>query len=157
MSPISVRCPGAVAVRYLEPRDLPEILRIAEEIPAAHYGREDFYRDLGSSDLSAWVAEADNRVIGFVVCRVQPQRDGAVRMELLHLAVTPDYRRRGIGRSLLKRFDDRLRPGDGIQATVPEASLDVQMFLRSFDYKAVRVLRGHFDGTDAYVMERRQA
>jgi [ribosomal protein S18]-alanine N-acetyltransferase len=155
MSPVSVRCPGAVAVRYLEPRDLPEVLRIAEDVPAPQYSREDFYRDLGSSDLSAWIAEADNQVVGFVVCRVQPQLGGAVRMDLLHLAVAAGQRRRGVARSLLKRFEDRLGSGNRIQATVPEASLDVQMFLRSAGYKAVRVLRGHFDGADAYVMERR--
>jgi hypothetical protein len=42
-----------------------------------------------------------------------------------------------------------------IRATVPESNLPVQLLLRDAGYKAVRVCRGHFDGEDGYLMERR--
>lgn len=154
MSLAGVRCPVDVAIRYLDPRDLPQVLQLAGQFPAPNYCRDDFYRDLGRNDLSNWVAVAGNRVIGFVISRLEERPDGTVCLELLHLAVAADWQRRGVGRMLLKRFEDRLGRGC-IQATVPETNLPVQMFLRAAGYKALRVLRGHFDGADAYVMERR--
>ena len=79
------------------------------------------------------------------------------QFELLHLAVTPEWQRNGIGRVLVQRFEDRLiHPGDSIQATVPESNLPVQLFLRRVGYQAVRVLRGYYGEEDAYVMERRR-
>ena len=63
-----------------------------------------------SPEAAAWdptgydilVAEADNRVVGFLVTRTITPGE----CEILNLAVAPEYRRRGIGRSLLRSVLD---------------------------------------------------
>lgn len=163
-----------VSLRHMEPRDLPQVLGIIERTPAPRWARQDILFHFNSDDISSWVALQDDQVAGFVVCRVfaaktltlataaEPQRswrtDNAseCKFELLHLAVAPESHRNGIGRALVQRFVDRLsQAGDSIRATVPESNLPVQLFLRSLDFKAVRVLRGYYGEEDAYVMERR--
>jgi ribosomal-protein-alanine N-acetyltransferase len=157
----------------MEPRDLPQVLGIIERTPAPRWARQDILFHFRSDDISSWVAVLDEQVVGFVVCRVTPAATvatvpagsevpwrteaGPQQFELLHLAVAPEWQRNGIGRVLVRRFEDRLHgPGDSIQATVPESNLPVQLFLRRVGYKAVRVLRGYYGEEDAYVMERRR-
>ncbi len=161
------------AVRFTEPRDLAPVFDLAGQVPAPHQARLDFLRGFQAPDVSSWVA-ADDRVVGFVACRfVLPRRRAGaaragagaarggppawpLRLELLHIAVAPGHRRRGIGQALMARLEEWLRqPGDRVRAYVPESHLEMQLFLRSLGYKAVRVLRGHYGAEDAYAMERR--
>jgi [ribosomal protein S18]-alanine N-acetyltransferase len=169
-----------LTVRYMEPRDLPQVLHIVERTPAPRWARQDILYHFQSSDISSWVAETDRRVTGFAICRVVPRPEPRpagkmtvpagsqvvwradpatqpLRFELLHVAVAPDWQRKGVGRALLQRFDERLRlPDDHIKATVPESNLPVQLFLRAVGYKALRVLRGFYGDEDGYLMERRR-
>lgn len=175
MSGVHASAVSALTFRHMEPRDLPQVLRIIERTPAPRWARQDILFHFRSDGISSWVAIAEDQVAGFVVCRVMTAPTPAAtvppdselvwrtdtgpqqRFELLHLAVAPEWQRGGIGRALLQRFDDRLNhPGDSIRATVPEANLAVQLFLRAVGYKAVRVLRGYYGEEDAFVMERRR-
>jgi ribosomal protein S18 acetylase RimI-like enzyme len=80
-----------------------------------------------------------------------------VYLNLLHIAVAPDWRRRGVAATLLGQLEQFLRhPEDSIRAAVPEGNLPVQLFLRAAGYKALRVLRGFYAAEDAYLMERRR-
>jgi [ribosomal protein S18]-alanine N-acetyltransferase len=171
--------PRTWTIRYMEPRDLAQVFRITQRTPAPRWARQDFLLSFQSGDISSWVAEIDDKVVGFVVCRVIPRQERVaigvagsrdvrefvwrdaptpqpLRFELLHVAVDPEHQRNSVGRALLGRFDERLRQaGDCILATVPESNLPVQLFLRALGYKASRVLRGYYGEEDAYVMERR--
>ncbi len=52
-----------------------------------------------------WVAEVDNRVVGYLVCRaVAPDE-----REILNIAVHSDFRRRGLARTLLEAECNRNR------------------------------------------------
>jgi len=125
------------------------------------------------------VAEAEGYIVGLVLCTVTQgiSSVGAVRflgrllrslvsawrpdplsLELTHVHVAPEWRRRGVGRALLAKLDEKLsRSEDCIHVTVPDAHLPVQLFLRAAGYKAVRVLRGHYGSEDDYLMERRRS
>jgi ribosomal protein S18 acetylase RimI-like enzyme len=75
--------------------------------------------------------------------------------DILHLAVAPEWRRRGIARLLVERFDPRPRQTNAfLQVRVPESHLPVQVLLRSVGYRATRVLRDYYVGEDAYLMEK---
>jgi ribosomal-protein-alanine N-acetyltransferase len=167
MSHVLTTTSRVLTVRYMEPRDLPEVLRIVERTPAPRWGRQDVLYHFQANDISSWVAETSRGVMGFAICRVLPPPEapdaGVVdpvaqphRFELLHVAVAPDWQRKGVGRALLLRFEERLRSAeDLIQTTVPESNLPVQLFLRAVGYKAMRVLRGFYGDEDGYLMERR--
>jgi ribosomal-protein-alanine N-acetyltransferase len=137
-------------------RDLGKVLEIERRGPGPHWTRKDFLPVFHAADTDGWVAEADGRIVGFVVFQVH-NAGGSRRVVLRHLAVAPYWRRSGVGRAMLERLDEKLRAaGDRIQATVEESNLAAQLFLRAGGYKAVRVLRGHFGGADGYLMERRR-
>ena len=76
-------------------------------------------------------------------------------VNLLNIVVAPEWRRQGIGRSMLEILNQGLwRTAGSVQILVPETNLALQLFLRSVGYKAVRVVRECFDSEDAYLMER---
>ncbi len=168
---------GTWMIRYMEPRDLAQVTRLTQKTQPGR-PRQDFLLSLLYTDVFSWVAEAGEKLVGFVACRVVHGRQRAavirarrrvapeavgrgdlpqrpLRFELLHIAVAPEYQRGGVGRALMTRFEDCLTlPQDRIRATVPESNLPTQLFLRALGYKAVRVLRGHCGAEDAYAMER---
>src|SRR5262249_24060398 len=139
MNPVVTTASRVLTVRYMEPRDLPQVLHIVERTPAPRWGRQDLLSHVQSSDISSWVAEAHCSVTGCAIGRVIPPpgvRTEApenpatepLRFELLHIAVAPEWQRKGVGRALLQRFDERLRSHeDLIRTTVPESNLPAQL------------------------------
>lgn len=161
---------GRLALRWMLQRDLPDVLRIAEAAAPDSWTQQDFVTAFQSSDTAGWVAELNERVVGFVIYAVswpfaaadrgtkprtkKKAAPNPLRIVLLNLAVAADCQRRGVGRALLSRLGQKLRQvHDGIQAAVPESNLAMQLLLRSAGYKATRVLRGHFGDEDGYLME----
>jgi ribosomal protein S18 acetylase RimI-like enzyme len=156
--------------------DLPRLVGIEEQTPAPHWTRQDFLTafQVGRGAVS----EVNGQTVGFVIYQVTPPLDGmglaAVKkllrlclprrrgaripprhVDLLHIAVLPEWQRQGIGRALLEEIHRAFRQsGDDIQATVPETNLPVQLFLRDAGYKAVRVVPACFGSKDGYVMQR---
>jgi ribosomal-protein-alanine N-acetyltransferase len=81
------------AIRRGEERDLAEVAAIQSASPgAAHWVPADYLR------YDFRVAIRGNRVAGFIVSR----QLAAGEWEVLNLAVTPDSRRAGVGRSLIE-------------------------------------------------------
>jgi ribosomal protein S18 acetylase RimI-like enzyme len=76
-------------------------------------------------------------------------------VNLLNIVVAPEWRRQGIGTSMLEILDQGpWRAAPSIQMLVPETNLPLQLFLRAVGYKAICVVRECFDSEDAYLMER---
>jgi GNAT superfamily N-acetyltransferase len=89
--------------------------------------------------------------------RRPPGESAGPRIELLHILVHPDWRRRGVARALLERFAPEL-PWSGpcrVEAAVPERDLPAQLLLRSSGFRAVKILRGRGGEEDSYLMQRR--
>jgi ribosomal protein S18 acetylase RimI-like enzyme len=163
-------------LRKLVQLDLPQLVRIEEHTPAPHRTRQDFLTAFQTGRGA--VAEVNGQTVGFVIYQVTlpldgmglgalkklvrwclPPRQGAQmpprHVGLLHIAVLPEWHRRGIGRALLEKIHETIcQSGDDIQATVPETNLPAQLFLRDAGYKAVRVVPGCFGSEDGYVMQR---
>jgi len=87
-------------VRRATPADLPAILEIEREaFPQRPWTSEDFEAD------DCLVAEADGRIVGFLVSRqtFPPALGGRAEREILNVAVRREYRRRGIATALLNQ------------------------------------------------------
>ncbi len=106
----------ALAIRPLEPSDIPAILEIQNSCSEAAQWSDSAYRTLGHAAEKAWLAEQNGDIAGFLVARVV-----ASEMEILNLAVRASLRRQGIAAALLR---DALL--FGVQAGARRAFLEVR-------------------------------
>ncbi len=84
------------AIRTTSPSDVAALLSILAESPEAALWSEASLLETCSSG-SAWVAERDGRVVGFLIGRI-----AADEFEILNVAVARSYRRCGIASALVK-------------------------------------------------------
>ena len=165
-------------LRRMIPRDLPLVLQLAKNLSAGSWALKHFLKVFQSGDAAGWIAEREGCVVGFLIYTVSAQPLSADRedsslgsrslagpksalitkplcVNLLNLVVAPEWRRQGIGRSMLEILDQGLwRTARSIHILVPESNLPLQLFLRAVGFKATRVVRECFDNEDAYLMER---
>ncbi len=77
-------------------------------------------------------------------------------LRILNFAVGTDYRRCGIGRQMVQRLIDKLsqQRRREIVLEVRETNVPAQLFFAENGFRAVTVLRKHYDDTceDAYYM-----
>jgi ribosomal protein S18 acetylase RimI-like enzyme len=96
-----------VVLRAMSADDHPGLMSLWKEAPGVVVGQSDtpeaIGRFLARSPGLSFVAEAEGRIVGAVLCG----HDGR-RGYLHHLAVAADQRRRGIGRGLVARCLERL-------------------------------------------------
>jgi [ribosomal protein S18]-alanine N-acetyltransferase len=167
-------------LRRMIPRDLPLVLQIAKNLSAGPWALKHFLKVFQSGDAAGWVAEREGCVVGFLIYTVTSP-DGytdneetspssrrlagpksamttkPLSVNLLNIVVAPEWRRQGIGRSMLEILDQGLwRTACSVQILVPESNLPLQLFLRAVGYKAIRVVRECFEAEDAYLMERQR-
>ena len=90
-----------VQTRTMRRSDVASIQSLADEYLEPYYGSQlQAVRDwlLGSNSKTAWVAELDGEVVGFVVVSDKPDKD---YLKLASLVVRRGLRRRGVGHHLL--------------------------------------------------------
>ncbi len=178
MSATSTVLGGLLAVRSMEPADLAGLLLIEKQRLGSRRISHDSPIRLPSNDGGIWVAVVQDVVVGYLVYQFLAESEAiatgvilgsakgaktktstavqSLRVCLHYLYVAPEWRRQGIGRTLIERFAPELPRGDDcwLQAAVPESNLPMQLLLRSAGYRAVRILRGYCGDEDAYLMER---
>jgi ribosomal protein S18 acetylase RimI-like enzyme len=173
-----------LTLRWMVELDLPHVVRLSRQKTGLHWTHEDFQDALRALDTVGHVAEAPFGVVGFLLYRVRRDDDFAdqdtgfsedgndclgprsrprlntpsvrpLQIDILNIAVDPLWQHMGIGRALLAKLDLKIQREPGcIRTLVPETNLAAQLFLRNFGYRATRVCRNHFEGEDAYLMER---
>lgn len=140
-----------VQIRWLIRRDMAEVLEIEQSSFEFAWTEEDFLCCLRQRNCIGMVAEHNHRIVGFMIYELH--RD---KLQILNFAVSESYRRRTVGRQMVLRLVDRLsqQRRKEISLEVRERNLPAQQFFKSQEFKAVDVLRGHYDDTseDAYLM-----
>ena len=144
--------PLAVHIRWMIRRDMPEVLAIEQECFEFPWFEEDFIRCLRQRNCIGMVAEASERVVGFMVYELHKHR-----LHVLNFAVAERHRRRGIGTQMAKKLITKLSHDrrSRIMLEIRETNLAAQLFFRSLGFRATSVLRKFYEDTpeDAYLMQ----
>lgn len=143
-----------VHIRWMIRRDMSEVMS-AERASFDHpWTEDDFLQCLRQRNCIGMVAEVGDRVVGFMIYELHKNR-----LHLLNFAVAPAHRRTGIGAQMVAKLIGKLSSHrrSRISLAVRERNLPAQLFFRSLDFRASRVLRNYYEdsGEDAFLMEYR--
>ena len=138
-------------IRWMIRRDMADVFEIEGLSYENGWGEKDFLRCLQQRNCIGMVAEEltptsrsgkPAKVLGFMLYELH-----RTRMHILNFAVHPGYRRLSVGRQmvakLVKKLSSHGRPR--IAVDVRETNLRAQLFFRSQEFRAIRVLRGFFE------------
>lgn len=119
--------------------DLPHLAIFESELNDDAWNRDEFLvalRDRKVVGITATIKTID-KPIGYVLYRMEPSR---ITIKRIH--VDSLYRRAGAGTLLIEKLMEKLsvHKRRWMRIDVPEASLDVQLFLRKLGFRATVVL-----------------
>lgn len=130
---------------------MPEVLAIERESFEFPWSEEDFRCCLRLRNCIGMVVERNDEIVGFVIYELHKGR-----LHILNFAVGRAWRRKGVGTAVIQRLRGKLRQQRRREliTEVRESNVPAQLFFRSRGFRAVRVLRDHYDDTneDCYVM-----
>jgi ribosomal-protein-alanine N-acetyltransferase len=145
-----------VHIRWMIRRDMPEVLQAEHESFEFSWTEEDFLRCLRQRNCIGMVAEQGEKVVGFMIYELHKSK-----LNILNFAVSPAYRRAGIGAQMVAKLISKLSNHRRTRITleVRETNLAAQLFFRSQGFRATRVLRAYYEdsGEDAFLMQYRFA
>ena len=143
-----------VHIRWMNRRDMPEVLQTEQESFEFAWTEEDFLRCLRQRNCIGMVAEHGEKVVGFMIYELHK-----AKLHIMNFAVHPQWRRLGVGAQMIVKPIGKLSSHRRTRVTleVRETNLPAQLFFHKQDFRAVRVLRGFYgdSGEDAFLMEYR--
>lgn len=137
-----------VHIRWMIRNDMPQVLDIEQGNFGDPWSEEEFSKVLRQRNVISLVAEHEDRVIGYTVYALFPQR-----LELLNFAVAAEFRRQSVGSQMIEKLKCKLsaQRRNRIKLSVHESNLAAQLFLRGQGFRCVKTIPS--DDADAYVME----
>jgi [ribosomal protein S18]-alanine N-acetyltransferase len=145
-----------VHIRWMIRRDMPEVLQTEQDSFEYSWTEEDFLRCLRQRNCIGMVAEAGEKVVGFMIYELHKSK-----LHILNFAVSPACRRAGIGNQMVAKLISKLSSHRRTRITleVRETNLAAQLFFRAQGFRALRVLRAYYEdsGEDAFLMQYRFA
>ncbi len=123
-------------IRWLIPRDMPEVLDIEWRAFEFPWTGDDFNRCLRQRNIVGMVVERDNRIIGFVIYELHKGY-----LDVLNIAVDYECRRQGVGRQMMDRLIGKLSSQNRTHITVDvrESNLDAQLFFKANGFRATGI------------------
>jgi len=145
-----VRSTQEVSLRLLVVSDLPAVIEIERASFPSPWKPESFLNELNNPYARLVVAERTGQVIGYLCCWLV-----ADEVQILDVAVRPDYRRCGVGRLLLQDILTEAR-----QNGACSASLEVRVsnqpaitLYQALGFQQVAIRRRYYEnGEDALLM-----
>src|SRR5262245_37462914 len=141
-----------VHIRWMIRRDMPEVLAIEHASFDYPWCEEEFLRVLRQRNCIGMVAEYGERVVGFMIYELHKSK-----LQVLNFAVSPEFRRMGVGHQMVAKLVGKLSSHrrTRISMFVRESCLQAQLFFRVEGFRAIEVVREHFEdtGEDAYHMQ----
>lgn len=149
-------------IREFRKNDLELVIEINRKCLPENYAPWFFMEHHNQYPKAFLVAEYNGVVVGYIMCRVEygfsNHKLGVCKKgHIISIAVLPEYRKKGIGESLLKEAMKALR---AYQAS--EVYLEVRVsnepaisLYKKLGFSTIRVLKAYYmDGEDAYCMSR---
>lgn len=132
-------------MRWIVLADYSAAAQVLASAPAPHNWSEKQLREcLSQGKANGQYIAHGREIVGVVIYRREDDR-----AKILNFAVKPEFRRRGIGATMLEAIIRRLR--ERIVMHVPAESLDMQQFLRARGVRATDVL--HRGEREFYLFE----
>ncbi len=145
------RSGAPVTIRAMWPADIPDVMRIERQSFGMPWQESTFRALMRRPSASLLTAEADGAVVGFAVLWFSAHEG-----ELGDLAVDPEHRGRGIGRTLLDRSieEARLRGARTLYLEVRESNEAALELYETAGFDPVGRRTGYYSGPreDACVM-----
>ena len=152
-------------LRRFDPKDLHQVMDINRRCLPENYS-ESFFLSLHKNFPETFiVAEKDGMVVGYIMCRIESGLSGlgftplsfSKKGHIISIAVLPEHRRKGVGRSLMMRALNALREVYGCNSCFLEVrvsnSAAISLY-RALGFKITKSIAGYYrDGEPAYVME----
>ena len=142
-----------IAIERMRSADLEEVLAIERASFSMPWSRGAFLYELEQNRVArCYVVREDGRLIGYICLW-----EVADEVHITNVAVHPDLRRRGVGRSLLSAVldDARQRKLRLVVLEVRPSNTEALGLYESFGFRVVGRRRGYYydTGEDALVME----
>src|ERR1700704_3472969 len=118
-----------LAIRRLARSDVPAVFAILQESSEAAAWSQESLLKLASVDPTAWVAELNGAVAGFLI-----GRSAADEFEILNMAVSPPNRRHGVGSRLLE---------SALEFSRTAGSARAYLEVRASNEPAIALYKGH--------------
>ena len=161
----SVRRAETYLIRQASEEDLVPAMNINRVCLPENYSFFFFQTILREYPKTFLVAEVDGRVVGYIMCRVERILSKLERFRIkkaghiISIAVLPEYRRKGIASTLLRKAMTILKEEYGCDEIFLEVRVTNSQAIalyRKLGFDKIDVLKGYYvDGEDAYVMARK--
>lgn len=137
-----------VNIRWLIRRDMAAVLKIENEAFEFPWTEKDFLNCIRQSNCVGMVTECNEKIVGFMVYELHKSH-----LNILKFAVATDARRQRVGSQMAQKLIDKLgskmHPNRSvIELIVRESHLAAQLFFRESGFRAVSVLRHHYEESD---------
>lgn len=134
-------------VRWLIRRDMDEVLEIENGSFQFPWSEAEFLTALKQRNVIGCVYESSQDLVhGFMIYELHKHH-----LRVLNLAVAPEVRRTGVGAAMVRRLVEKLsqqRRRCFLEAELRETNLTGQLFLSRSGWRAVKVLKKHYDETN---------
>ena len=148
---------GNVTIRPMEISDLPSVLDIEQRSFENPWRKEHFLINLHvRADARSWIASLNQKIVGFIIAwYISSYADEEGEAHIHNIAVSPDFRRHGIGRLLLRRA---IRKGLQLDCSVTvlevrESNKEARSFYKDLGFYETGIRPNYYQNEDAVVME----
>tara|TARA_B100001750_G_C15034373_1_gene363416 strand:- start:44 stop:553 length:510 start_codon:yes stop_codon:yes gene_type:complete len=154
---------GDIIIRYANINDISSVIELNLETLPEHYSNSFFIELLMDSPETFLVAEQNNTIIGYIMCRIEYGFSSLKKIKLsrkghiVSFAVKEEYRNRSIGKTLVKQALIGMK-----SKKCSESYLEVRVnnlaaikLYQNLDFKIITTLEKYYrDGKDALLMSK---
>ena len=104
-----------IEFREMIPTDADEVAAIEERSFSMPWSRKFFWEEVSNSDTFYLVATVDKKIVGYIGAWIS-----FGDAQITNIAIDPDFRRRGIGESMIRFFESEIKKSRGVSAMTLE-------------------------------------